>query len=288
MTAPVPEDARIRPVVPAMRWLLIVAGLLVLGAGNSLFIFSEQTDEYFAWTIGNPLTAAFLGAAFWSSCALELISAREQVWSRARLAVPAVLLFTILTLIATLLHLDKFHDSWIAWVWVATYLIVPPVFLVVLWMQRQEPGIDEPRSFPLPGWLRGLSIVQGIVLIFVGEGLMLAPNDAMTLWPWPLTELTARAIGAWLIGLGIIAVQAAWENDYLRVRASGFAAILLAALEGVALARFPDTVDFGSVEAIIYICALVVVAVVGVASVLGNQRAIRESPGTIVTTTGKA
>lgn len=114
MTAAGRQHTRIRPVIPAMRWLLFIAGGLVLGAGNPLFLFSSQTDDYFAWTIGNPLIAAFLGAAFWSSCALEVLSAREQAWSRARLAVPAVLIFTVLTAIATMIHRDIFHDNRIA------------------------------------------------------------------------------------------------------------------------------------------------------------------------------
>ena len=68
-----PRDAiRIKPVVPAMRWLLLVAGRWFSVRVTPTFLFSEQTDDYFAWTIGNPLIAAFLGAAFWSSCALEI------------------------------------------------------------------------------------------------------------------------------------------------------------------------------------------------------------------------
>ncbi|HYI13913.1 MAG TPA: hypothetical protein VEX37_00875 [Thermomicrobiales bacterium] len=280
MTTSPHDGTRIKPLIPAMRWLLFIAGLLVLGAGNSLFLFSSQTDEYFAWTIGNPLTAAFLGAAFWSSCALEVLSAREYAWSRARLAVPAVLIFTILTAIATMIHRDIFHDTWIAWTWIGVYLIVPPVFMVVLGMQLREPGVDEPRQFPLPGWLRVMSAVQGVILLGAGSALMVAPLDAMRIWPWPLTELTARSIGAWLIGLGVIALQAAWENDFLRIRAGAVAALLLVVLQSVALIRYPDTVDFSSVEGVIYLIALVNVAVVGIISVNGYLRATRAQPQT--------
>lgn len=37
---------------------------LLFIAGVQLFVFSEQTDYYFAWTIGLPLTAAFLSAGY--------------------------------------------------------------------------------------------------------------------------------------------------------------------------------------------------------------------------------
>jgi hypothetical protein len=43
-----------------------------------------------------PLTAAVLGAGYWASFALELLSARERHWARTRVAVPAVLLFSTL------------------------------------------------------------------------------------------------------------------------------------------------------------------------------------------------
>jgi hypothetical protein len=269
------EDVPIRQVVPAMRGLLIVSGVLVVGAGNALFLLSERTDEYFAWTIGNPLVAAFLGAAFYASCALEILSAAERSWARARLGVPAVLTFTVLTLIATLLHLDVFHDGWIAWAWIAIYAVVPPAYLTVIWLQLRADGVDEPRRFRLPGWIRAAAAGLGGVMIFVGEGLMVAPADAADLWPWPLTELAARATGAWLIGLGVIAVHAAWENDYLRLRGASVAAILLAVLQGIALARYPETVDFGSAEAIGYLLALAAVGGGGVAGLLGNRRALR-------------
>jgi hypothetical protein len=56
-----------------------------------------QTETYFAWTIHPPLTAAVLGAGYWASFVLELLSARERLWARTRVAVPAVLLFSTLT-----------------------------------------------------------------------------------------------------------------------------------------------------------------------------------------------
>ncbi|NJO84907.1 MAG: hypothetical protein HC828_20515 [Blastochloris sp.] len=65
---------------------------------------------------------------------LEALAARQQHWSHARVAVPSVLLFTVLTLGATLLHIDRFHLSlanfaWytvaLTWVWIAVYALVP-------------------------------------------------------------------------------------------------------------------------------------------------------------------
>ena len=50
--------------------------------------------------------------------------------------------------------------------------------------------------------------VEGAVDGSAGR-LLIAPTAVMALWPWTLTALTGRAIGAWLIGLGIAAGHAA-------------------------------------------------------------------------------
>ena len=92
-----------------MKWLLLAAGFLVFLAGFQLFILTEYTDRYFAWTIQPYITAAFLGAGYFSSFLMEFLASRKKQWVDARIAVPAVLTFTTLTLIATLLHLDRFH-----------------------------------------------------------------------------------------------------------------------------------------------------------------------------------
>ncbi len=95
--------------MPAMRRLLLVASLLVLLVGIPLVLRPEETADYFAWTIQPPLTAAFLGSAYWASFLLEFEASRRRTWDHARVAVPAVFVFTVLTLVATLNNLEKFH-----------------------------------------------------------------------------------------------------------------------------------------------------------------------------------
>jgi hypothetical protein len=56
--------AALKPLVPGMRWLLFAASVLVLLAGFQLFVFTERTGTFFAWTIANPLAGAFLGAGY--------------------------------------------------------------------------------------------------------------------------------------------------------------------------------------------------------------------------------
>ena len=97
------------PTIASMRRLLYVNSALVLVIGIPLYVLSDQTDTSFAWTIHPPLTAAVLGADHWASFILELLSARERLWARTRVAVPAVLVFSTLTLVITLVHAGRFH-----------------------------------------------------------------------------------------------------------------------------------------------------------------------------------
>src|SRR5213079_551358 len=181
----------VRPVIEPMRWLLYAASSLVFLAGLQLSLLTEQTDTYFAWTIAPPLTAAFLGAAYWAAVPVELIAARQKIWARARVAVPAIWLFTTLTLVATLLHFGKFHFSspiasaqGAAWFWLAIYAGVPVAMLIIWMLQLRAPGGDPPRGPPAPMWMRIAVLAQGAGMLAVGVGLFLAPDVVKQMWPW--------------------------------------------------------------------------------------------------------
>ena len=262
--------AGVRPVIPPMRWLLYAASSLVFLAGLQLTILTEQTQTFFAWTINPPLTAAFLGAAYWAAVPVELIAARQTVWAKARVVVPAIWLFTTLTLVATLLHADRFHFSdplvsaqGAAWFWLAIYAGVPVAMLLVGWMQLRAPGGDPPRGSPEPLWMRIVVLAQGGGMLVFGAGLFLLPSVVGPLWPWALTTLTARAVGAWLIGIGFAAIHANRENDASRIGplAGGYTAF--AALELIALARYSGTVNWSTPAAWIYLAFLLSILPVG-------------------------
>lgn len=261
-----------------MRRLLLAASFLVFLAGFQLSILTEQTEHYFAWTVQPPLTAAFLGAGYLSSFLLEFLSSRQRVWARARIAVPAIFAFTTMTLVATLLHFERFHFTSpepiaqaAAWFWLAIYAIVPPVMLVVWIHQLRLPGGDPPRQVPLPTSVRLVLGLQSVFTLAVGITLFVQPSTASLLWPWNLTPLTARAVGAWFVGLGVSASHATWENDFARVRAGMASYLAFGLLQLLAVARFPSTLNWN--QSIAWIYVLFVVSVVAVATYSVKNRA---------------
>jgi len=261
-----------------MRWLLYAASALVFLAGFQLTVFTEQTGTYFAWTIARTLTGAFLGASYWAAVPVEVIAARQSTWASARVAVPAIWLFTALTLVATLLHFDQFHFSsttpsaqGAAWFWLAIYAGVPVAMLIIWMLQLRAPGGDPPRGPPAPMWMRIAVLGQGVGMLVVGVGLFLAPDVVKQVWPWGLTPLTARAIGAWLIGIGFAAFHAGRENDFLRIRPLAGGYIAFAVLQFIAVARYAGDVNWSALSAWVYLAFLGSILPVGVFAWLGHR-----------------
>lgn len=266
-----PENQSVKATTRGVRVILYVASLLVLSVGISLYLLSAQTDVYFSWTINPPLTAAFLGAGYLASFLLEFLSARETVWAKTRPAVPAVWVFTFLTLLVTLLHIDKFHfDSTRfitlagTWVWLAVYVSVP-IAMGILWiLQIRQPGIDPPRMALLPTWLKLILLFQGGLMLLFGVIMLLLPNTIIAIWPWQLSVLTSRAIGAWGIGISIIAVEAAWENDWSRLFPMMASYAVYGLLQTINLLRFRATLNWASASAIFYTLFIITVLLVGI------------------------
>jgi hypothetical protein len=267
------------PLIRPLRAILYVAAILVLAAATSLFVFSEDTARLFAWTIASPLTAAFLGANYAGAFALEFLAARRRAWSDARVAVPAVTVFTAITLVVTLVHLDKFHfDSSVtsaqvlAWVWLAIYALVPAALVPLLVLQVRRPGGDPPATAPMPQWIRAAFAFLAAVFLVVGTIFLLAPAQSDGLWAWGLTPLTARATGAWLVGLGLAAAHAAWERDLVRARPVHMAAAVLGGLQFLALARYSSEFAWSSVAGWAYLVLLSLVLVVGIGGLRGARK----------------
>jgi uncharacterized integral membrane protein len=262
-----------------LRWFFIVSAVLALIAGVMLFIGAAETDRFFAWTIEPPLTAAFMGAAFWAALVLLAWAANQREWVRSRTALPAVFLIAVLLLVATLIHLDKFDfDSLFGWFWLTVYVIVVPLLAVLIWQQIRRAG-DVPRSErPLPAWLRLALSLQAGAMLGIGAALFAFGTDAASLWPWELTPLTARAIGAFLCGFGIAAAFAVREDDLDRLRGSALSYAALGALELLAVAIHSEDLSGSDLEQGLYIGFCASVLAIGAYGVWASRTALSGAP----------
>ena len=276
------------------RVLLAVFAPLALLEANQLYVLSTTTDRGFAWTVQPALTAAFLGAGYGAGVVLTVLSRRAGRWAEARIGYHTVLLFTLLTLAATLLHLDRFHlaaddtaPRTAAWAWVIVYVLVPPAMAAALrWQGRADPS---PAGRPLGGGLTIALAVQGTALVGVGTALWTS-HRLRSLWPWDLTPLTARAVGSWLVALGLAAALTLRDRDLDHLRAPAVTYATFGALQLGALLRFPDQLVWHRPSAWIYavgVSSILVVGLVGVWRAAGHS-SNRRQPDTMPNTAAAA
>ncbi|MGZ5401357.1 MAG: hypothetical protein ACXWDM_15210, partial [Nocardioides sp.] len=165
-------------------------------------------------------------------------------------------------------HLGAEHPASARWVtvgWLVVYAVVPVAMVTLVWIQtrRERDGARalQSRHRP-PELLRGLLVLLAVALVGLGTALLLVPLEASKLWPWTLTELTGRAVGAWLVGLGWISAHARLIDDLPSIRPMGLTGAAFVLLQAVAMLRHGDELDRASPTATGYVVVLAVIGVV--------------------------
>ena len=264
--------AVVRRLIPELRAVYLAIAVLVVALGFSTFVLSDHTDRWWAWTINVPMTAALLGAGYWAGLALLVVALRDDEWTRARVVVPIALTLDCTLLLTVFLHWSDFHDtSVVGWLWLVSYLALPPGLIVLLPRQLRQPGADRPRVVPMGLGMRVLLAAQGAVLLLAGAGLFLAPGTFGDDWVWPLMPLGAQAVGGMLLTHGVGVVGALYESAWERVLAPMSSYLALALLHGIVLLRYGDRLDWDRTAVWLYVGFLVTVlpaAVVGVRAAL--------------------
>jgi hypothetical protein len=265
------------PVTTSARIFMWAAFVFVAAAGVSLFLLSEQTNEFFAWTIKPPVTAAFLGCGYLAVATALGLGLRESDWAAVRVGVWVVATGLVLILITTLLHLDKFHlhspvwtaKAW-AWSWLFLYVALVPGLLAALRTQWRQPAATPAPGAALPAGLRVAQWLLGGLMAVMGAVLFMAPGSAEQLWPWSLTPLTARMVGSFYLALGVSLFAAARENDYARIRVASVAYVVFAVLQLVTALRYP-VVDWRALPGLLLAAVLLALFAIGSIGVRGGR-----------------
>jgi hypothetical protein len=143
--------------------------------------------------------------------------------------------------------------------------------VVLLALQQRADGVHPPRDGALPRWLAVALSVEGAVMFAVGALLFVRPGT-ISAWPWPLSPLTSRAIGAWLVSFGLAAGFAVVEGDLPRLRAPAVAYLVFGLAEVAALLRFAGSLAWGSAAVWLYVAFLLLVTATAAAGVRLTSR----------------
>lgn len=202
----------------------------------------------FAWPIQPVVMAATLGAFYITSAPLFLLPLFARRWEMIRVMILPTALFSTVQLAATFLHWDKFSVGTIPfYVWLASYLLPPPIFLAAyLWHQRKASSHAVPSNDPIPSWLNRLLVIGGSILTVTAILVFILPNLLIPVFPWNLTPLTARSLSGWLIAVGTLMLSMSRENNQTRARLATPMLILILPALLMQMLRFAGQVNWSN------------------------------------------
>jgi hypothetical protein len=201
-----------------------------------LYLFPTHTARLWSWTIPVTMTSMVLASAYLGGAYFFVQVAGSHRWHEVGTGFLAVTTFASLLGVATLLHWDTFAHTHLAfWLWAGLYFTAP--FLVIgAWLVNRRyatpVAADDVLLRPLE---RSAIVTVGLLALATGVVMFLAPGSMIDSWPWPLTPLTCRVLGATfcLGGAGCGAwVDPRWTSVrvMLRVEAVMLGLMLVAAL----------------------------------------------------------
>lgn len=226
-------NQRDNQILSETRW---VAGLVIpflVVAFIILFIFPDQTGMLFAWKIQPSMSAMMLGSAYAGGIYFFTGVLRSRQWHKVKVGFLPVIAFASLLGIATILHWDKFNHSHVSFfAWAGLYFTTPFIVSFV-WLRnrKQDAGNSGEQDTIIPYTWRLIMGAFGSITLVISLFLFLQPGMLISLWPWTLTPLTARVMGAMfalpgLVGLGI-ALDKRWDAAILILQSQGFSILLI-------------------------------------------------------------
>lgn len=231
-------NATINRILPVTRWVAALVIPFLAAAFVILYLLPGQTEQLFAWKIQPSMSAMMLGATYAGGLYFFTGVLRSRQWHRVKVGFLALIPFVSMLGIATILHWERFTHNHISFVaWTGLYFTTPFIILAV-WLRnrRQDPGVPDNPDRAIPAPVRIGMGAAGLVTLVISLILFLVPSVMIDVWPWTLTPLTARVMGAMFslpgaVGL-CVALEKRWSAAQLILQTQSFSIlfILIAAL----------------------------------------------------------
>jgi hypothetical protein len=208
----------------------VIVPFLVL-AFLVLVPWPSDTKRLFAWAIKPTMSSMVLGSVYLGGAYFFLRVVLARRWHTVAGGFLPVATFATLMGVTTILHWDRFLHHHVAfWLWVLLYFTTP--FLVLTVFLRNQPEYDSAVDpSPRIGQAAASALVlAGATSVAMGGFLYLFPDRAARIWPWQLTTLTARMLGA-IFALGLAGLFAWRERRWSAIRVllqvAGFMLVLI-------------------------------------------------------------
>ena len=231
-------------ILPETRWVVALVIPFLIAAFIILYIFLQNAESLFAWKIQPTMTAMMLGAAYAGGIYFFTRLLMTRQWHRVKVGFFPVISFASLLDIATTLHWDRFNHSHISFfAWAGLYFTTPFIVLAVWLRNRTQISAQaDTDDVTVPQLIRAVIGAVGAPTLIISLFLFLEPTLMIALWPWHLTPLTARVVGAMFIlpgvvGLGI-ALDERWNAAQIILESQSFSILLILAAAARAWSDF--------------------------------------------------
>ena len=211
---PANRDDRVLPVVRIVGACVVPFLLLAFAV---LYLRPDLSGEHFSWKIQPNFTAFWMGTGYLGGAWFFASVVRARRWHEVALGFLPVCAFVWAMLGVTVLHWERFDTNHLPFqLWLILY-VVTPLLIPALWIvnRRRDPVQPEPGAIVVPMPVRGLMGLVGAALVACALWMFLIPQDAVALWAWKLTPLTARVMAGWfsLSGVGglVLAFEPRWS-----------------------------------------------------------------------------
>jgi len=178
----------------------VITGL----AGLLFFFLPEESAKVWPWPLP-PLAARFMGSLFLggAACSMACVRARrtEGLFVMVLLAVGDTLIALSGLLAIGALGVTPWMIFFLA------FFLGIALFLAIVFLPVVGTSAIAQRS-PVRGSLRTFFLVHLLVVLPVGLAMFLLPDWAQSYWPWKMTPVNVRFIGAFFFGAAFISIWA--------------------------------------------------------------------------------
>lgn len=231
------DQVRTDRVLPATRVLAVVIAPFLLLAFAVLVPSPTHTRRLFAWEIKPTMSPMVLGSVYLGGAYFFIRVALARRWHTVAAGFVPVGTFATLMGITTVLHWSRFiHDNVAFWLWVGLYFSTPLLVFAAFFRNQREYSHEVAGDVQLGPVAAGALVVVGVAAGASALLMYLFPSRAVRDWPWHLTPLTARMLGA-IFALGIAGIGAAWERRWSAARIPVEVACIMLGLLLIAGAR---------------------------------------------------
>lgn len=184
------KERSINPPLPLLlRLVILVAFLLLIAAGVSLFLLPDFARAHWAWQL-TPFNTRFLGAIYLAGLVPITMLLLKGRSTPTRLVIAMLFVFATNITLVSFFYLDRFifaRKVTGIWFWIYITLTV----IAAYYLPRYR-NLSLSRSIQLSSVWRTYLWLQAIVLGMYGLGLIIAPSSFSAFWPWKLDNFHAQ------------------------------------------------------------------------------------------------